>query len=68
MAPVVLHGRLVCVDHTKAELLNEYFSSVFTVDNGVIDKAKQLLSVPADYLRYFYSLSGVKIHYEAKVR
>lgn len=29
-------GKLVHTDTDKAELLNNYFSSVFTIDNGII--------------------------------
>jgi len=33
-------GKLVHTDTDKAELLNNYFSSVFTIDNGIIDSSR----------------------------
>jgi len=34
------NGELVYNDHDKATLLNDYFGSVFTTDNGVIDPSR----------------------------
>jgi hypothetical protein len=34
------HGNLVTSIADKAVLINDYFSSVFTVDNGVVNTAK----------------------------
>ena len=33
-------GEILYSDRDKAVLLNDYFSSVFTIDNGVIDTTK----------------------------
>ena len=33
-------GEMLYSDRDKAVLLNDYFSSVFTIDNGVIDTTK----------------------------
>ena len=35
-------GVLLTDSHSKAELLNEYFSSVFTCDNGIIKEQWQI--------------------------
>jgi len=36
------NGTLVSDDSSKAELLNDYFCSIFTQDNGIINKEWQL--------------------------
>jgi len=36
------NGTLMTDNHSKAELLNEYFSSVFTCDNGIIEEQWQI--------------------------
>ena len=36
------NGMLMTDNQSKAELLNEYFSSVFTCDNGIIEEQWQI--------------------------
>jgi hypothetical protein len=56
-------GNLVITDSGKASLLNNYFCSVFTTDNGIIKLSSLLYSAPnSTTLPFFYTLPGPKIY------